>query len=306
MEAQNLILIICLFSSGIKSGQGQLDQLAGWDRDKFKEEASQTFNLVLHKYNPRVRPPRPFIDIKVVTTLKHIRHLDLKKQELQTVLDIETTWYDSRLEWYPDKVFQIMVNTSIVWTPDIVFTNVVAPTRALYPNVLMISHKGNVQWTQKEEITTYCQTRTNDIFQNCTLTLGFMSDIRGDQTDRFFTDTSEFIVPETFYNHEWNILSTDVDLVSRNDTGGRISYINIYLELERRESEGARESLADERRDEGHHQLTTSYAAQHQEKHPAPGGKESGSATVRLSVWLLCACSGLGIVARVLTLLAVR
>ncbi|CAL1541756.1 unnamed protein product [Lymnaea stagnalis] len=186
-----------------------------------------------------------------------------------------------------------MVNSSIVWTPDIVFTNVVAPTRALYPNVLMISHKGIVHWTQKEEVTTYCQTKTNDIFQNCTLTLGFMSDSRGDQTDRFFTNTSEFIVPDTFYNHEWNILSNEVDLVSRNDTGGRFSYINVDLNLERREGE-SKEISADERSDAIHPQ-TTYYPRP--EKHQA---KENNGSDFRWSVWILCVCSSIVVVTQVL------
>ncbi|GFR67954.1 acetylcholine receptor subunit alpha [Elysia marginata] len=94
-----------------------------WNSDKYKEEAEQTFELVLYKYHRWVRPPQQYVNVTVELNVERIKSLDVNKQQLQTVVLLELTWFDSRLTWSPIKVHQIMSNTSTVWTPDLVFIN---------------------------------------------------------------------------------------------------------------------------------------------------------------------------------------
>ncbi|KAI8776472.1 5-hydroxytryptamine receptor 3B [Biomphalaria glabrata] len=225
-----------LTSQCIKYTNCQLTD-SNFEKDKFKEEASQTFNLVLHKYNPRIRPPRAYIDILMQITLSHIRHFDIHKQELQTVLDINIFWKDGRLEWSAAKVQQIIVNESIIWTPDIVITNAVAPSRSLFPSALKINSSGNVQWTRKEEVTTFCKTYPEETSQNCTISFGFLSNSRHDQSDRFFNESSSFTVPDYFSNHQWDIDNHTLAKLDREDTKGYYSIVDIKLLLTRIESE---------------------------------------------------------------------
>uniref|UniRef100_A0A0B6ZDA8 Neurotransmitter-gated ion-channel ligand-binding domain-containing protein n=1 Tax=Arion vulgaris TaxID=1028688 RepID=A0A0B6ZDA8_9EUPU len=211
----------------------QKDDNDGWNGDKFKEEAAQTFNLVFHKYNHRVRPPQPYIEIVANISLRHIRLLDQHKQELQTVLDIELTWNDTRLQWYPVKLLQISANTSNVWTPDIVYTNSVAESKMLYPSSVRISHKGFVVWTKKEVVTTLCPTKADAVSQNCPIILGFMSNSRNDQTDRFFSSLSSFTLSDNFINHEWDVTVIDSFVDVGNETR-LASTMELNLQLQRR------------------------------------------------------------------------
>ena len=60
--------------------------------EKFQEEAGQIYTTVFHKYNPRVRPPDFYpnpVPVQVHATLFHIRHLDILKQELECIMDLE-------------------------------------------------------------------------------------------------------------------------------------------------------------------------------------------------------------------------
>ncbi|KAH9513735.1 hypothetical protein Btru_041966 [Bulinus truncatus] len=201
-----------------------------WERDKFKEEAAQTFDLVLHKYNPMIRPPRAYIDIKVDISLNHIRHLDLLKQELQTVLDINLSWNDSRLQWTGSKVKQIIVNASIIWTPDIVIMNAVVPSRSLFPSTLKINQLGNVQWARKEEVSTFCMTEEKEVTQTCSISLGFLSNIKLDQYDRFFNESSTLSLWSNFTNHEWVV--SDFNLEKRGlSVESKEYYTNLYINL---------------------------------------------------------------------------
>ncbi|XP_012942146.1 acetylcholine receptor subunit gamma [Aplysia californica] len=234
-----------------------------WDKDKFNKEASQTFNLVFHKYNHRVRPPQPFVEVELEVTLRHIRHLDVRKQELQTVLDVHMEWYDSRLKWDADRISQIMVNISKVWAPDIVYTNGVGPIKSLYPHNVRISSNGIVWWTRKEIVTTYCPTTPDQIRQSCAIQLGFMSNSRGIQNDRFFANTSTLVLPADFANNEWYLYSADMVLGGDNET--RPSTMDVEMTLERKRSTGTAGSTQGQ-------ELTTGYVS-------VEGGTENCSQT---------------------------
>ncbi|GFO01748.1 acetylcholine receptor protein [Plakobranchus ocellatus] len=125
---------------------------APWARDVFEEEVGQTYNLVFYKYNPRARPPQKYVNVTLELTLLHIRYLDMLRRELQTVVGMEMTWHDSRLAWIPGLVYQIMANSSSVWTPDLVVLNSALPTKSLLPNRLRIKQDGTVAWTRRESI----------------------------------------------------------------------------------------------------------------------------------------------------------
>ncbi|XP_059158053.1 acetylcholine receptor subunit delta-like [Physella acuta] len=225
-----LVLFTCI---SVRPSCGQIDKSAGWDNIKFLEEALQTYNLIFHRYDAKIRPPRSFVEINAKYSLTHIRSFDLRRQELQMVLDIELSWTDGRLVWYQDRVDRIMSLTNSVWTPDIVYTNAVLPTRSMFHNHVMIYSSGKVVLTQKEEVTTFCATNLDAINQECQISIGFLSNSQGNQRDRFFSESASFNISDSFSNQEWDLQNVTVDRVVKNETG-KISNINIYLTLEKK------------------------------------------------------------------------
>ncbi|BFZ21264.1 hypothetical protein BsWGS_24303 [Bradybaena similaris] len=223
-----LVFISCCFLC-LNMVAAQIEHSEDWNSEKFKEEAAQTFNLIFHKYNNRMRPPQAYIEIVITVTLQHIRYLDVQKQELQTVLDVEMTWTDTRLHWYPVKVFQISANTSTVWTPDIVYTNSVAETKVLYPTSVRITNRGFVTWTKKEVVTTQCDTHLNPLTQTCTIDVGFMSNTRNVQTDRFISDWSSFNLADDFKNHEWSVENATMEYINDITTNKTNSVVFILV-----------------------------------------------------------------------------
>ncbi|BFZ21263.1 hypothetical protein BsWGS_24300 [Bradybaena similaris] len=223
-----LVFISCCFLC-LNMAAAQISQSEEWNCVKFTEETMQTFNLIFHKYNNRMRSPQSYIDVVITVTLQHIRHLDVHKQELQTVLDVEMTWTDTRLRWFPVQVFQINADSSTVWTPDIVYTNSVAKTTDLYPPTVKITSRGFVTWTKKEVVITQCDTHLNSLKQTCTIDVEFLINIRNDLNDRFISESSSFNLANNFKNHEWSVENVTMKHINDIATNKTTSVVLILV-----------------------------------------------------------------------------
>ncbi|KAK3767282.1 hypothetical protein RRG08_065666, partial [Elysia crispata] len=200
-------------------GLNSSDPKEQWLTDKYEEETEQTFELKFHKYNRWVRPPQRYVNVTVEMEVQRIKFLDVLRQELQTVIGMEMTWFDSRLSWTPIRVHQIMTNTSSVWTPDLLFLNSVSPTQSLLPGIVRIKKDGIIAWTRKEVVTTSCETSLNAETQTCPLKLGFMSNIKEKQNDRFIDQDKSFVLTsDDLRSHEWDLHSISLDFDTENDT----------------------------------------------------------------------------------------
>ncbi|RUS78362.1 hypothetical protein EGW08_013882 [Elysia chlorotica] len=189
-----------------------------WLTDKYEEETEQTFELKFHKYNRWVRPPQRYVNVTVEMTVQRINYLDVPGEEMQTVIGTEMTWFDSRLSWAPIRVHQIMTNTSTVWTPDLVFLNSVSPTKSLLPGIVRIKKNGIVAWTRREVVTTSCKTQLNAEKQTCYIKLGFMSNIRERQDDRFIQQDKSFVATaDDLGSHDWDLDAISLDFNTGNE-----------------------------------------------------------------------------------------
>ncbi|KAL8610650.1 hypothetical protein ACOMHN_047219 [Nucella lapillus] len=180
------------------------------DAEKYQEEAGQIYTTVFHKYKKNVRPPDYYpepVPIKVHVTLIHIRGLDVFKQELQSIIDLQIQWQDKRLAWYANKVVMITEELTQVWHPSVVYLNGAVPPSPLFSSKVSISKDGMITWKRREIVTSVCPTVPHNSTQFCDVALGFTSP----QTMEVFDNQTTFTIVPDFTNHHWDIVRVHVD-----------------------------------------------------------------------------------------------
>ncbi|XP_041361387.1 acetylcholine receptor subunit beta-type acr-2-like [Gigantopelta aegis] len=194
---------------------------AGVNADSYLEEAGQIYSTIFHKYNEKVHPPDMFpnpLIVNVNATFMHIRDLDIMRQEMESIIDLQIKWRDKRLAWYPYQVSNISANISTVWSPNIAYTNIAVPAKPMFNPKVNIGSNGEITWRRRETIVTTCKTQLRNNTQVCMITLGFV----GSDFPETFGNGTAFTVADRFGNHMWEILDYDVD---RNDEDTNVAFI---------------------------------------------------------------------------------
>ncbi|XP_076456761.1 neuronal acetylcholine receptor subunit alpha-6-like [Babylonia areolata] len=178
--------------------------------EKYQEEAGQIYTTVFHKYKKNVRPPDSYpapVPVTVHVTLIHIRGLDVLKQEMESIIDLQIEWQDKRLAWYANKVEMITDQLSQVWHPSVVYLNGAVPPSPLFSSKVSISKDGLITWKRREVVTTVCPTLPRNASQLCDVSLGFTSP----ETVEVFDNLTTFTIVPDFSNHHWDIVGAHVD-----------------------------------------------------------------------------------------------
>ncbi|XP_052251600.1 neuronal acetylcholine receptor subunit alpha-3-like isoform X2 [Dreissena polymorpha] len=141
----------------------------------YMEEAIQIFNTIFHKYEANV-PPRRNLTLPLLLNVNmhvmHVSSLNLLEQYLETTIDLELTWDDMRLSWFPLNVREITANRSKVWSPDISIDNAIDEPKHVDDPRIVIKSTGTIYWYKRLKIKTSCSTNATQVSAVCDVVIG--------------------------------------------------------------------------------------------------------------------------------------
>lgn len=163
-------LILCVVSRTLAQSRG--DQTTDL---KYIEEAVQIVNTIFHKYKPDVPPRKNYPDpvmLKVNLQVQYVTALDVVAQTLDSTVDLEVTWKDSRLSWYPLVVKEITVAREKIWTPVLSIDNAVQAPMDIHRPEFVIKSNGEIYSYRRLQLRTFCETNLTSTVEDCEIVLG--------------------------------------------------------------------------------------------------------------------------------------
>ncbi|XP_029382387.1 acetylcholine receptor subunit beta isoform X2 [Echeneis naucrates] len=166
MKSLDLLLLACCF--------GSLSTLGG-----ASESEKALMKTLFTDYNLKVRPaatPEEKVVVRVGMTLTSLIGLNMKNEEMSTVVLMNLEWTDHRLEWKPkqnDGIEVLRVPAAKVWLPDIVLINNNDGVFhvALHVHV-QVYNNGRVTWKPPALYCSSCGVKVEYFpfdWQNCTM-----------------------------------------------------------------------------------------------------------------------------------------
>ncbi|XP_052762590.1 acetylcholine receptor subunit beta-like isoform X1 [Mya arenaria] len=178
----------------------------------YVEEAIQIFNTIFHKYDLNVPPRKNFPDplwLGVNVHVSHVTSLNLIEQSLESTIDLELTWDDNRLGWYPQNVYEIAVNKDTIWVPDISIDNAIDVPALIDDPRVVIKHEGRMYWHRRFKIKTSCVTNATALTDDCEIVIG--SNLLNDRVVDFKMNDSSCDPSQAVTSHELRIDDVTVE-----------------------------------------------------------------------------------------------
>lgn len=142
---------------------------------KYIDEAGQIFNTIFHKYKETVPPRRDFphpVPIGVHLRVEHVKRLDTFAQILESVVQLEVLWKDTRLSWYPLAVKEITISQDKIWSPTISINNAVEPPGIIDNPKFVIKSSGDIYSYKRLQLKTFCATNLSANSADCRFVIG--------------------------------------------------------------------------------------------------------------------------------------
>ncbi|KAL4218481.1 hypothetical protein ACF0H5_023215 [Mactra antiquata] len=167
-------IIVTLFYLFISSsGEGRGD-VSGSDI-KYIDEAVQIVNTIFHNYKEIV-PPRGFypdpVYLGIHLNVLYVSDFDQVAQTLTSTVELEVTWNDTRLSWYPVGVYEITIPQDKVWSPNLSMNNAIGAPSLIDDQKYVIKHTGLLYMHKRMQLTTTCATNHTDDSAICEITVG--------------------------------------------------------------------------------------------------------------------------------------
>ncbi|XP_059165447.1 neuronal acetylcholine receptor subunit alpha-3-like [Physella acuta] len=127
---------------------------ATYNKTLFPSIASETRLLkdLLQDYDKRVRPAQRITDTVITSFglgLKSLLYLDEKREYMETVSYMLTSWHDGRLMWNASQyggIDSLKIPANQLWTPDLVPDTSIDEDVSLMDTMAMIYPSGHVTW----------------------------------------------------------------------------------------------------------------------------------------------------------------
>ncbi|KAM8881362.1 acetylcholine receptor subunit beta [Synchiropus picturatus] len=166
MRSRDLVAVLCLLCCLSSLGVSTTTEKELWD-------------FVFKDYNLKVRPaptPEQRVVVRVGMTLSSFVGLNMKDEEMSTIVVMDLEWTDYRFKWNPkdyDGIEVLRIPSAKVWLPDIVLINNNDGVFhvALQVHVQVYSN-GRVTWTPPALYLSSCGVKVEYFpfdWQNCTM-----------------------------------------------------------------------------------------------------------------------------------------
>ncbi|KAM9501506.1 acetylcholine receptor subunit beta [Clarias gariepinus] len=166
MKAQEWILLTCCLICLCVTGETS-------------ESENQLMNKLFSNYNVKVRPaktPESKVVVRLGMTLSSFVSLNMKDEEMNTIVIMNMEWNDYRLTWNPKKhdgIDVLRIPSAKVWLPDIVLINNNDGVFEVALRVhVQVYSDGRVTWTPPALFRSSCGVKVTYFpfdWQNCTM-----------------------------------------------------------------------------------------------------------------------------------------
>lgn len=137
------------------------------------------FKSLFNNYNHMVRPalvPEDRVVVRVGMVLSSFVGLDMKNEQMSTVVGMDLAWTDYRLRWKPKEyegITVMRISSGKVWLPDIVLiNNNDGQFKVALPVHVQVHHTGKVTWTPPALFLSSCSVKVEYFpfdWQNCSM-----------------------------------------------------------------------------------------------------------------------------------------
>lgn len=176
------------------------------------EEAGQILNTVFHKYNVRVPPRKHFpkaVMLSVDMQVRHIAMFDLISQSVDSLIDLQVSWSDSRLGWYSSNVKDISIPSNQIWLPDLTIDSAISKVEEIANPNIIIKSTGQVHWYRRLAFNTLCKTNSTATSHPCEIAIG--SNLFDDKTVDFNITESSCSFNQSVSSLALNVFGGDIE-----------------------------------------------------------------------------------------------
>ncbi|KAK3588907.1 hypothetical protein CHS0354_007056 [Potamilus streckersoni] len=185
-------------------------------RPEAYEDAYELNESLLQKYNPLIRPldnQTDVIKVYLTVSLSFIHSYDVKNQVLTISSWLGTFWTDERLVWNKTQfndLREIVVDTSKIWLPDLIFLNVLGDTLDIGSgSKAVVMHDGQVLWWPGKLHSIYCKANVRKFpFDEQTCALHVSTNIHTKNKVVLLPYTDKIELYQFIPNGEWHIVDT--------------------------------------------------------------------------------------------------
>ncbi|XP_060559087.1 neuronal acetylcholine receptor subunit alpha-5-like isoform X2 [Ruditapes philippinarum] len=184
------------------------------DNAKYIDEAVQIVSTVFHKYKPEVPPRKHYPDpvvLSVNLNVLHISSLDIVAQTLESTVELEVNWNDTRLSWYPLVVKEITVDEKKIWTPSLHISNVAGEQKEVDSPKFVIKSNGRIYMHRRLQVKTFCETDLTASVVDCDIILG--SNLLNEKIINFDMNNSACLLSRTAHSIQASIGEPNLRLV---------------------------------------------------------------------------------------------
>ncbi|XP_045180900.1 neuronal acetylcholine receptor subunit alpha-6-like isoform X2 [Mercenaria mercenaria] len=195
MRTEGILIGLYFLSCIVLRTFGQSRGDVEMDDVKYIDEAVQIVSTIFHKYKPEVPPRKSYpnpVKLSVKLHVQHVSELDVIAQTLDSTVELEVIWKDSRLSWYPLVVKEITVSQEKIWTPVLTIDNVVEAPREISSPQYVIKSNGKIYMYRRLQLKTFCETNLTATVEDCEIRLG--SNLLNKRIIDFDMNTSSCIV----------------------------------------------------------------------------------------------------------------
>ena len=199
-------------------------------------------NDLFSTYDKRVRPTRAPTIIVVGLSINILTKIDQREQVLSGNFGIVLAWVDERLSWNAseyDELSDIVVDSSTIWTPDIIVRNALGNKKGLgdISDRSVTIYNGNILFFPSKDINVRCSMDASKFpfdEQNCTIILG-SSHATSNQLNMIRIPSHVGIDHSSFLeNNEWEFTKTSAEIREESIPGAKYPRINFEIHFRRR------------------------------------------------------------------------